>query len=309
MAGLQEDRHGGLSSDSGYRILFEASPLPAWVYDAETLEFLAVNDAAVRHYGWSREEFLTMRITEIRPASEVEALLQGIRGGAVGSHVPETWRHRRRDGSLIDVEISAGQDRLRGPRRGARRLARRHRAAPDAGAARRGREDGGGRAPGGRRRARLQQPADRDLRLRGDPARGSRRRAAARRDRARRRAGGRADAPAAGVLAPPGAAPAGGRRQRDRGRDGPDARADHRRRRAGRDRARRQRLGGRGRPRPDRAGGAQPRRQRARRDARRRPADDRDRRRRCSRTPTSPRTARSRRGRTCCWRSATPASA
>ena len=90
-------------------MLFEASPLPMWVYDAETLEFLAVNDAAVRHYGWSREEFLAMRITEIRPASEVEALLRGIRGGAVGSHVPETWRHRCRDGSLIDVEISAGK--------------------------------------------------------------------------------------------------------------------------------------------------------------------------------------------------------
>jgi PAS domain S-box-containing protein len=109
VAGLQEDRHDGLGSDAGYRILFEASPLPAWVYDAETLEFLAVNDAAVRHYGWNREEFLTMRITEIRPASEVDALLQTLRGGSVGSYRPETWRHRRRDGSEIDVEISAGR--------------------------------------------------------------------------------------------------------------------------------------------------------------------------------------------------------
>ena len=49
--------------------------VPTWVYDAETLRFLAVNDAAVRHYGWSRAEFLEMRITEIRPEADVEALL------------------------------------------------------------------------------------------------------------------------------------------------------------------------------------------------------------------------------------------
>ncbi len=91
-------------------MLFEASPLPTWVYDAETLRFLAINDAAVRHYGWSREEFLTMRITEIRPSSEVAALLAGIRdGSSFGSPKREIWQHRLRDGTLIDVEISAGR--------------------------------------------------------------------------------------------------------------------------------------------------------------------------------------------------------
>jgi two-component system, cell cycle sensor histidine kinase and response regulator CckA len=109
VAGLEADTHHGLSGDSGYRMLFEASPLPTWVYDAETLEFLAVNDAAVRHYGWSREEFLSMRITEIRPAAEVEALLDNIRDGSVGKPDAELWRHKRRDGSIIDVEISAGK--------------------------------------------------------------------------------------------------------------------------------------------------------------------------------------------------------
>jgi PAS domain S-box-containing protein len=99
----------GLNGDAGYRMLFEASPVPTWVYDAETLQFLAVNDAAVRHYGWSREEFLTMAITEIRPADEVRSLLQTLRGGSIGSPERELWRHRRRDGSGIDVEISAGR--------------------------------------------------------------------------------------------------------------------------------------------------------------------------------------------------------
>jgi PAS domain S-box-containing protein len=109
VAGLEEEMQDGLSGDAGYRMLFEASPVPTWVYDAETLQFLAVNDAAVRHYGWSREQFLAMKITEIRPPDEVEALLKGIRGGGVGSPLRETWRHQRRDGSLIDVEISAGR--------------------------------------------------------------------------------------------------------------------------------------------------------------------------------------------------------
>jgi PAS domain S-box-containing protein len=109
VAGLEEEMQGSLSGDAGYRMLFEASPVPTWVYDAGTLQFLAVNDAAVRHYGWSREQFLAMKITQIRPVSEVKALLKGIRGGAVGSPQRETWRHKRRDGSLIDVEISAGR--------------------------------------------------------------------------------------------------------------------------------------------------------------------------------------------------------
>jgi len=110
VAGIEEEAQPGLSGDAGYRMLFEASPLPTWVYDAETLRFLAVNEAAVRHYGWSREEFLTMRITEIRPSSDVEALRAGIRdGSSFGSPDRETWRHRLRDGTIIDVEISAGR--------------------------------------------------------------------------------------------------------------------------------------------------------------------------------------------------------
>src|SRR5205823_9462452 len=58
-----------------YQMLFESSPLPMWVYDAETLEFLNVNDAAIRHYGYTREEFLSMTIREIRPPEDVAAML------------------------------------------------------------------------------------------------------------------------------------------------------------------------------------------------------------------------------------------
>jgi len=109
VTGIEEESHGELGSDAGYRMLFEASPVPTWVYDAETLRFLAINDAALRHYGWSRAEFLEMRITEIRPEADVDALLESIRAGSVGRWVPEVWQHRVRDGTVIDVEITAGR--------------------------------------------------------------------------------------------------------------------------------------------------------------------------------------------------------
>jgi PAS domain S-box-containing protein len=98
------------ASEERYRLLFEVNPLPMWVYDAKTLRFLAVNEAAVRHYGYTRQEFLAMDITDIRPREEVEALLSDLRSrGGPGSPVPGTWRHRKKDGTLIDVEITAGK--------------------------------------------------------------------------------------------------------------------------------------------------------------------------------------------------------
>jgi PAS domain S-box-containing protein len=103
------------SSEERYRLLFVNSPLPMWVYDAQTLSFLAVNDAAVRHYGYTRQEFLTMTIKDIRPPEDVEAVLASIQGaGGPGSPMPGVWRHRKKDGTLIDVEITAGRVQFEG---------------------------------------------------------------------------------------------------------------------------------------------------------------------------------------------------
>src|SRR3954465_4525172 len=66
------------TAERGYQLLFENNPLPMWVYDLETLRFLAVNEAAVHHYGYSRDEFLGMSIKEIRPADELEALTEDL---------------------------------------------------------------------------------------------------------------------------------------------------------------------------------------------------------------------------------------
>ncbi|HEX9654300.1 MAG TPA: PAS domain-containing protein, partial [bacterium] len=60
-------------SEEQYRLLFEKNPHPMWVYDPKTLAFLVVNDSAVRHYGYSHDEFLTMSIKDIRPAEDVPA--------------------------------------------------------------------------------------------------------------------------------------------------------------------------------------------------------------------------------------------
>src|SRR5438552_7777243 len=60
-----------LTSERKYRLLFDSNPLPMWVFDRETRRFLAVNEAAIAHYGFSREEFLAMRIDDIRPPQEL----------------------------------------------------------------------------------------------------------------------------------------------------------------------------------------------------------------------------------------------
>ncbi|PYS96265.1 MAG: hybrid sensor histidine kinase/response regulator [Acidobacteria bacterium] len=94
-------------SEERYRLLFENNPHPMWVYDLETLRFLAVNEAAVRHYGYSREEFLTMTIKDIRPPEDVPALLENIT--RIGEELDKAgvWRHRKKDGGVIDVEITS----------------------------------------------------------------------------------------------------------------------------------------------------------------------------------------------------------
>jgi PAS domain S-box-containing protein len=89
-------------SEQQYRLLFDGNPSPMNVIDRESQGFLAVNDAAVRHYGFSREEFLALTLDDIRLA-EGDASL----GAAVESPLPRPMKHRRKDGSVIDVEVAA----------------------------------------------------------------------------------------------------------------------------------------------------------------------------------------------------------
>lgn len=88
-----------------YFLLFNSNPHPMWVYDSESLRFLAVNDLAIERYGYSREEFLAMTIKEIRPDEEVSALLEHVHSHHEKIQRSGTWKHRLKDGSTIDVEI------------------------------------------------------------------------------------------------------------------------------------------------------------------------------------------------------------
>jgi two-component system, cell cycle sensor histidine kinase and response regulator CckA len=93
-------------SEDQYRLLFEKNPNPMWVFDAGTLRFLMVNDAAVRHYGYSTEEFLAMSIMDIRPAEDVARLVDVASNGKLQSE-GQRWRHLTRDGRCLEVDVSA----------------------------------------------------------------------------------------------------------------------------------------------------------------------------------------------------------
>ncbi|MFN2446327.1 MAG: CHASE domain-containing protein, partial [Vicinamibacterales bacterium] len=92
-------------SEGRYRFLFDGNPQPLWVYDTDTYEFLTVNAAATATYGYSREEFLRMRILDLHPAKDTTALKARLAELGHGLGPPSEWRHRRRDGRVIDVAM------------------------------------------------------------------------------------------------------------------------------------------------------------------------------------------------------------
>lgn len=94
-------------SEEKYRVLFASSPMPMWVFDRDTLKFLAVNEAAIHHYGFCEEEFLSMTIADIRPDADVPKLMSVASRNAPGLTELGPWRHRRKDGTIIDVEVTS----------------------------------------------------------------------------------------------------------------------------------------------------------------------------------------------------------
>ncbi|HVY91941.1 MAG TPA: PAS domain S-box protein [Bryobacteraceae bacterium] len=93
-------------AEERYRLMFENNPQPMWVYDVQTMGFLAVNNAAIAQYGYSRDEFLSLTLRDIRPEEDVPALVADI-GNSRGLHRSGPWRHMRKDGSVLLVDIIA----------------------------------------------------------------------------------------------------------------------------------------------------------------------------------------------------------
>ena len=97
-----------------YRLLFESNPMPMWIFDVETLAIVTVNESAVERYGYTREEFASMTIKDLRPVEDVPAMMENL------AKVPEPmersgpWRHLKRDGTLLEVEVTSHEVRFLG---------------------------------------------------------------------------------------------------------------------------------------------------------------------------------------------------
>ena len=91
-------------SEERYRMLFDVQPQPMWVVDAKTLAFLAVNGAAMRLYGYSKEEFLAMTADQIRPEEDIEDLRKAFEDRS-RNYRQRVWRHRKKSGELIQVKV------------------------------------------------------------------------------------------------------------------------------------------------------------------------------------------------------------
>lgn len=96
-------------SEERYRDVFEASPLPMWVWDDEKLVFLAVNEAAINHYGYTRDEFLRMNVRDIWAPGEQTRYEESLRDRSQAQTLHLQRKHRTKDGRVIDVEATARQ--------------------------------------------------------------------------------------------------------------------------------------------------------------------------------------------------------
>lgn len=104
-----------VENEDQYKLLFLHNPLPVFIYNVDNLQYLQVNDAALNKYGYSREEFLTMTLKDIRPKEDIQKVLEDIAKVDTDEHEKtQIWRHLTKDGKLIYVEISAVNIRYNG---------------------------------------------------------------------------------------------------------------------------------------------------------------------------------------------------
>jgi two-component system, cell cycle sensor histidine kinase and response regulator CckA len=94
-------------SEERYRLLFDANPTPLFLYDPATLRFMAVNEAALRQYGYTRDEFLGMQITQLRPPEDIPDLLLHLQSPTADGTRRGSFRHRRKDGSVFQVDVTS----------------------------------------------------------------------------------------------------------------------------------------------------------------------------------------------------------
>ncbi len=96
-----------VSADRQFEVLFTKNPLAMYICEQQTLEILEINAAALRQYGYSREELLAMKITQLRPAEDVPAFLDSLRKLGVSPDGVGHMRHRRKNGEVFSVEVTS----------------------------------------------------------------------------------------------------------------------------------------------------------------------------------------------------------
>jgi PAS domain S-box-containing protein len=90
---------------NNYDVFFQLNPIPIFIYNVDSLAIIDVNAAAVSNYGFSKEEFLSMSLKDIRPEEDVPRLLDHIAHDSQAVRVSNSWRHKKKDGTLINVEV------------------------------------------------------------------------------------------------------------------------------------------------------------------------------------------------------------
>ncbi len=104
----------GATGAPDFEALFNHLPDPAFIFDKSSLRYLAVNEAAIQRYGWSRGEFLEMSILDIRPEEERDASLEQVKSVSSQRRVNGEWRHRTKDGTEFTVDVHARGIRFQG---------------------------------------------------------------------------------------------------------------------------------------------------------------------------------------------------
>ncbi len=92
-------------SEQKYRLLFYNNPLPMWMTTIPGLDIIDVNESAIKHYGYTREEFLKLNAKDLRPAEDVEHFVNEVAKMRPGTNNTRAWRHKKKDGTIIQVEI------------------------------------------------------------------------------------------------------------------------------------------------------------------------------------------------------------
>ena len=115
MAETVERRNAALAdSERRYRFLFDSNPLPMWAWDADTMQVLAINDAAIETYGYDRDTFLSLRILDLLDPAE-HARFSGARlPFSESKQSAGTWRHRTASGRQLEMEVVTTSSRRLG---------------------------------------------------------------------------------------------------------------------------------------------------------------------------------------------------